>query len=743
VTRAERLLLALVVASILFAPIFLGGVGRVDTTWSGGTPTALDRFLAALGPYHVLAALAAATAATAFVVARDRLDAGEPPLVRLHPALLLPFGGLVLLGLLQLVPLPRPILGLLSPAAAEALQSLVPGDGAWRPLSVSPEGTRAALGGLGIGGAALIGALLVARRAAAARALLAAVVLAATGSALYGLYETHLAGDTVLGFRKPQGVGVSGFFVNRSHMAAAAGMALPAALAFAWACFSRSDGRRRVAAGAALLAAAAVLAAVIPLTHSRMGLASAAVGVVALGLLASGAARWPAWGRAALVVATLGLVAAGTKAALDRVPELEKRFALGTAGKGFFDIRFPAWRSTVELAARYPALGTGLGTYETAIHETQSPDNPDELVHAHSEPLEILAEGGILGFALAALLALAALGGGPRLAASGDPWSRAAGCACAAALVALLAGCATEFHLHIPALAIPAVVLAAIPAALAAGEPRTVPAGEARPRWSAAVAGAAALLACGAILDGARDSSLRTTAIRAERGGDADGWLVAARRAVEADPGDALARRSLAGALVAGTWIDAEAAARAGEALREADRAVDLEPFAAWSQWSRVLPLLAAGRSADAVAAVARARSRAGGIGHLHFASGKLLLVLARGSPELEGRALEAFRTAGECEPQYFTGAWTALQERGIPLRGRGILVPEKAWALATWAELLRGEGVHDEAYDTVVRLWRLDPSPENAERLLQYAGTADREEDARRVLGRGSPRGE
>jgi tetratricopeptide (TPR) repeat protein len=256
-------------------------------------------------------------------------------------------------------------------------------------------------------------------------------------------------------------------------------------------------------------------------------------------------------------------------------------------------------------------------------------------------------------------------------------------------------------------------------------------------------AAAVAALAMIAILDGARDSSLRTTAIRAQNGGDADGWLVAARRAVEADPGSALAHRSLAGALISGARTDAEVAARAAEALREADRAVDLEPFHAFSQWSRVLPLLASRRADEAVTAVLRARSRAGGIGHLHFDAGRLLLALSRGDPGLEGRALDAFRAAAECEPRFFTGAWTALQEREIPLRGRGIVVPERPWALATWAELLRHEGVHDEAYETVVRLWRLDPSPENAERLLQYAGTADREEDARRLLGRGPPRGE
>jgi hypothetical protein len=689
VSRAEKILLGLLCAMVAFSPLFLGGVGRFEREGSA-SPTGLDLFLWAHGPYAILTFLAVAAAAVAAVVASERREAGEPPVWRLHPWIVLPVAGIAALACLQLVPLPRWVLALLSPQAARQLDLLLPGDGSWRPLSVSPEGTRSFLGGLCIGGVALLGTLLVARKRAAAAILLGTLVATYTGIALYGMWEVYAGGNTVLGYPREAGAGVSGTFVNRSHMAAAAGLCLPVALALG---LSGADaafrGRWRAGLGSLpALVAACVLGVVVPMTHSRMGLAAAAVGLVVFGLLAARAVRWPLWARLFVALVFLGVAAGGLKAAWDRVPDLRERFRLGQTDKGFFDIRFPVWASTVELAARYPVLGTGLGSYEVAIHETQTPLSPDEILHAHSEPLEMLADGGLLGLAIAAVLVFAAARGCVWLAAAEDAGLRAAGCACGGALAALLAGSASEFHLHIPALGVAAAVLAAVPAALGAGEPIVPVLAPAGRRW-VVLAWGTVLLGAALAISQARTAAAEGAAVRAEKAGDAAEWPVVALEAVE-ESGSAYAQRSLSGALLAGEWGGPGFKERAEESLEHADRAVDLEPFNAYSHWGRARALLALERFRDAAGALAHTRSRSGGIGHLLCAGGIVLLELSPSLPELREEALRTLHEAGECDPHFYSRACEAMDRMKLDADLRMEIVP------ATWIPL---EGLLEETH--------------------------------------------
>ncbi len=736
-TRSERVLLVLLVALVAFSPIFLGGVGRFEQEWSGRDRTPLERFLRAEGPWSILRFLALAVAAASVAVAAERAAAGEPSPLRLHRWILLPFLGLVVLGLLHLVPLPRPLLGLVAPSSAADLDLLLPGDGAWRPLTASPAGTRTFLEGMAAGGACLLGTLLLARRRTAALVLLGAVAGTFALTAAYGLAESHLLGNRVLEFPKKEDLGVTGTFLNRSHMAGAAAMALPAAAVLLF--LALRERRRWIPAAAA---AAGVLLVTVPLTRSRMGLASAAAGLAALGLLAARASRWRPWGKVLVAAALVAVVGAGVKAALDRVPELRKRFELASSERGFFDIRFPAWKATLDLAARHPATGTGMGSFETAIHETQTPDNPDELFFAHSEPLQLLAEGGPLALFLAALLAAGVLGAGVAAAGAEDRILRAAGCASAAGLAALLAGCTTEFHLHIPALGFAAAVLAGIPAGMAAGVPGPGPGAGARGLRPLVVVLVAVVLAgAGSVFHSSRAAARLGGARLAEQGGDSAGWLAAAREAVAAAPGRAAARRSLSGALLSGSWSEADHAARAAEALLEADRAVDLDPFHPYGHWSRARALLAKSDEGGAVEALRRACSRAGGIGHLHFAAGKVLLLLSVRDRGLRGEALERLRYASACEPRFFSASLRALGEIGLPLRGSEALVPERAYALTNWTLACRSAGDFDAAFEGAVRLWAFDPSEAARRLLLSVARQAGRSEEADRVLAGGDPR--
>jgi len=261
---------------------------------------------------------------------------------------------------------------------------------------------------------------------------------------------------------------------------------------------------------------------------------------------------------------------------------------------------------------------------------------------------------------------------------------RLAACACGGALGALLAGCLAEFHLRIPALGIAAAILAAIPAALRTGEPAP-----ARGRSGLALVLAAIVLGVGAVLGQMQRASAEGEAVLAEKVGRPAPWLEAARRAV-AGSASAFSHRSLSGALLAGEWGGTGFRERAEEALVHADRSVDLEPFNAYSHWSRARALLALERFPEAAAAVARTRSRAGGIGHLLSACGTVLLELSARDPSLLDPALLTLREAGNCDPHYYSAALFAMDRLKLPADLKVEVIPELWYELEKFLEKAR-----------------------------------------------------
>jgi O-antigen ligase len=61
------------------------------------------------------------------------------------------------------------------------------------------------------------------------------------------------------------------------------------------------------------------------------------------------------------------------------------------------------WNSTVDLIKARPVLGSGFGAYESAITEFDASSGKATLSQAHNDYLEILANGGVIGFALFAI----------------------------------------------------------------------------------------------------------------------------------------------------------------------------------------------------------------------------------------------------------------------------------------------------------------------------------------------------
>jgi len=322
----------------------------------------------------------------------------------------LPGGRLLLaahaLVLLQLVPLPSAVLGVLSPGsfAYWTRTELLP----WgaRPISVSPADT---LRGLAFLAVFSLLALFVWREMAAppwSRRLPKAVAfagLAITVAAFVQAVSKHP--HTIWGVYRPAwDWAVFGPYVNKNHFAGYLVMATPIAIGFAMQALSRLAARFRrrrqsflalgdPEAAAALGWSAVVMTLVAGLLASASRGAIAAFLTTAL-LLPFAAARGRRRTAAVvLVLAALGFAWVGLG-----------RFIGAFEGRAVRASRIDMWVDMVPMAAQFPVLGAGWNAFAVAFPWYQTAWRGHWIGQAHNEYLQALVETGVVGAALLAAL---------------------------------------------------------------------------------------------------------------------------------------------------------------------------------------------------------------------------------------------------------------------------------------------------------------------------------------------------
>jgi tetratricopeptide (TPR) repeat protein len=420
-------------------------------------------------------------------------------------------------------------------------------------------------------------------------------------------------------------------------------------------------------------------------------------------------------------VAVLLVVAAAALAAT--TPAFRERLGYLTVSGRVDDPRFPMWRSTWELFAHAPVLGTGLGSFGRAIHLTQSPDCAQELWFAHSDPLNLLSDAGVAGFALAAWWVVAMLRRGLPSLRAADAGTRclAAGALGAAAVV--LVASLGDFQTQFAVVAIPFAALLTVPAALAA--PPAAPA-EAAPRATQAPARFAA---AGCLVLAAAAACLPLAA--------------SARRARElrefgvtgATTAESLAARGRAALALVGSDGQRKALEDVGELARLAARADplldDAHLLTGYVALSLGAPL------DDVLRAVGRARRVARGHADTNLRAGRLYLETIGTSPAPFGPegdgAVAALREAGEISPQTFSAAWAAANEAGLPLDVLREMTPPRGNAVATLSDALLAAGRADEAIGVLrAQLTREPWDAAVAARLAAAYSGAGRESEGR-----------
>ncbi|HYV43895.1 MAG TPA: O-antigen ligase family protein [Myxococcaceae bacterium] len=635
-------------ALLFIAPLLLGGA----PAW-------------ALWPTCALAGGSLVLAAAAATSQRHSL--------RVPLATALPLG-VAALCLLQLLPLPPWLLGLVSPRAAEVrdfvLQPL--GLDGWRPVSLDPPATwRELAKHLGYA-AALVSAAEVARSRRARVRLLATLALSGALVAAIGIGHKVANAQAVFGLYGFQAAvpPIVTPFGNPNHLAAFLTLSGVVTLGFV----SRSPGPR-----AGWLLAFVAQAAVAFLSLSRGGVVFFAFAQVAFGaaLLLRERPRRALYA----ALASVGAAAVGGAVAMDR---LWAEFAAGGS-------KTALWPMFGSAASKFWLTGMGRGAFETAFPRFQTEWATFTLNYPENVVLQLWAELGLP--AALALLALAAVVW-VRAASRKDLWTAELAGLCG--LLALGAHELFDFSLELMPTALLASALLGVLARAPDAADTPAPAEEEAPRrgvgflgrvigpardlrllgpratWAAGLTAAAMVLA---LALGRDTAAAAETRLQAALASEKDPAAIRARslRAIDAHPADPLLP-ALAG--------QACARARApSDALAFVNRALFLRPLDGPSHRIAARALLELGKRGQAFLEY-RLAVEGGDVGALReaLARAKAVDELARLCPDDAATAEDAVDLlirAGR--PDDAMGLAEAMAER----------LPPKAGASRVWAKLV------------------------------------------------------
>jgi O-antigen ligase len=369
----------------------------------------------------------------------------------------LPLIGLMLLGLVQLLPL-----GNSSAADAGGALSVPPVNS----LSIDPYSTRLAL--------VQILALFIYFAAALAfidspkrlRLIVRTVTIFGFVLALLGLIQSFTSPDKIYWLKELPQSTPFGPFYNRHHFAAYMELALALPLGLLLSGAIETD-KRPLYIFAAVLMGIALLT-----TGSRGGMIALLAEAVFLVVFSSfgrgedaksegektGRAR-SALVRAGLVLALVlalfgGAVLFGGEAALSRMVGTVNSED-PTTGRAHF------WSVTLDIIKTHPVTGSGLGSYGLAYTRFDSRNGLFRLEQAHNDYLQVMADAGIIGVVLVLFFIIALFRMGFARRETEDPFRRGVATGALAGCFAVLVHSFFDFTLHTTANALLFLMLAA------------------------------------------------------------------------------------------------------------------------------------------------------------------------------------------------------------------------------------------------------------------------------------------
>jgi len=319
-----------------------------------------------------------------------RMTPGDRRRARPFAWAILAFGALMAA---QLIPLP-PSLWNAMPGHGfyrDALTTVGLADG-WRSWSMSPDLTLNSLFALFplLAAALLFAVLDNDGRRWVLNTLLACLAI----GALLGMLQL-VSGSYYVYPHNNEGTGV-GFFANRNHQA----LFLAIGIILIFGRWQLAEHRSALPRVAAMLGAVLLLFPVLIVTGSRAGLVAGLIAFTAGGAVFARSLIVGQIGWKRLAIPVAGLTVAGLALAVGAMSSrqvvlqrlFETRSTIGTT-----ELRTANLPALIETTKTFFPLGAGFGTFDAVFRRFESNAllRPTYFNHAHSEPIEILIEGGL------------------------------------------------------------------------------------------------------------------------------------------------------------------------------------------------------------------------------------------------------------------------------------------------------------------------------------------------------------
>lgn len=451
--RCERAILSITLFLIVFAPLAYGAV----EPWA-----------------RIVILLSIGLMACIWLWRRVLLGGARPS----FPPFFLPAMLFLVLTVLQLVPLPRPVVEFLSPAE-RPLVTASGGSATWGRLTANAASTAA--GALFLTASLTFCFILLNafRHRSWVKLTLTVLLAVASFEALYGLVEYWSGRQHIFWYQKIYYLEeVTGTYINHNHFAGLVGPLLLVAIGVFVVRFARfvrggsytfaEDGRsawtkvtatgrllRRLPPSLALLLGAIGLMAVaLILSQSRGGLISCAIALALQVVL-----FWKMPRRPPEILQGLGVLALlAVIAGIGLAPRILMRFSYAQRDA---PERFELWQDSARIVRDYPLLGAGLGTFRDVLPNYRPQKDfffvagipqPAAVNYAHNDYLQLLTECGFAGFGLMAWALVATLRHLLSRFANHEDWEIATlGSSLAAGISAFLLHSLVDFNMHIPA----------------------------------------------------------------------------------------------------------------------------------------------------------------------------------------------------------------------------------------------------------------------------------------------------
>jgi O-antigen ligase len=382
---------------------------------------------------------------------------------------------IALLGVLQTVALPRPVLKAVSPRAVEFRERYEPApsspetDSGLRPISLYPWATRGATLKFAAFWLALLVTIDLAAVGQTHRTLATVLVASGCFQAIYGLAEYFSGRQHIFGYAKKYYTdGATGTFINRNHFAGYLELTIPIAIALAATTFAqlsaggRSLGQRlatlpgqQLFRTVALLVLALTMATALVCSRSRMGIACTLMALLSVGLFLAWRGRGKGFMVAAFAVAgaTLLLFSQG-----DAAGSVVGRFLGIPADLSHGLGRWGIWTQAFAVLKAFPIAGVGMGAFPAVFPAFRTMGEGVYLDHAHNDFLEFAAETGGIGVAVLAVAAFLVMSAALRRPAGPRNFGLF-GYAAIGSVLAIALHAITDFNLAIPGNALTVSVL--------------------------------------------------------------------------------------------------------------------------------------------------------------------------------------------------------------------------------------------------------------------------------------------